>query len=196
MKDHPDQTARVRQLENQKGCCGGKKKSFGCDTEEKCDIPVALDWPLKKQLPVKIKKLSPSGITPTRANSGDAGWDLYAAENTWLIPGEQKLIKTDISFEIPQGYVGLIWPRSGLAVKNGVDVFAGVIDSGYRGEVKICLFNARPCVEPLGKNTLQINKGDRIAQILFQEVPEVSMVEVDDLDDGSRGCSGFGSSGE
>jgi dUTP pyrophosphatase len=109
------------------------------------------------------------------------------------------LVGTGISMEIPKGYVGLIWPRSGLAVKKGVDVFAGVIDSGYRGEIKVCLFNSS------NHSHLGIQKGDRVAQILFQEVPKITMVEVEDLmvevglpyesKNSQRGVSGFGSSG-
>ena len=104
------------------------------------------------------------------------------------MPSQRRLVKTAISVAIPEGYVGLIWPRSGLAVKSGVDVFAGVIDSGYRGEVRVCLYNS-------SETQLDINKGDRIAQILFQEIPRTTIVEVDDLNDSKRGQGGFGSSG-
>ena len=89
---------------------------------------------------------------------------------------------------IPDGYVGLIWPRSGLAVKRGIDVFAGVIDAGYRGEIKICLYNS-------SGTTVEINSGDRVAQIIFHKLPETNMLEVDDLEDSERGVGGFGSSG-
>ncbi len=95
---------------------------------------------------------------------------------------------TNIAISIPEGYVGLIWPRSGLAAKNGIDVFAGVIDSGYRGEIKVCLYNS-------SQINFEINKGDRIAQIIFHKLPQTEMLEVDSLDDSIRGDSGFGSSG-
>ena len=103
-----------------------------------------------------------------------------------------------MSLQIPEGWVGLIWPRSGLSVKNGADILAGVIDSGYRGEVLVCLHNTNHGIPLLSDDNLniKIKKGDRIAQILFQQVPEVSMVEVDDLSSSERGDKGFGSSGE
>ena len=90
---------------------------------------------------------------------------------------------------IPEGHAGLIWPRSGMAVKQGVDVFAGVVDSGYRGEVMVCLYNS-------SSSPVEISKGDRIAQMLIQPVPLVRIAEVSNLDDTSRGDGGFGSSGK
>ena len=137
---------------------------------------------------IKVKKISESAITPTKANEFDAGWDLYASEDAIIDPSKAELISTDISFAIPEGYVGLIWDRSGMAAKRGLHRFAGVIDSGYRGEIKVCLWNSsdKYCV---------INAGERIAQILFQEVPSFTMVEVNSLDDTDRGTGGFGSSG-
>ena len=137
---------------------------------------------------IKVKKISASAITPTKANEFDAGWDLYASEDAIIDPSKTELISTHISFAIPEGYVGLIWDRSGMAAKRGLHRFAGVIDSGYRGEVKVCLWNSsdKYCV---------INAGERIAQILFQEVPSFTMVEVNSLDDTDRGIGGFGSSG-
>ena len=137
---------------------------------------------------IKVKKLSTSAITPTKANEFDAGWDLYASEDAIIDPSKTELISTDISFAIPDGYVGLIWDRSGMAAKRGLHRFAGVIDSGYRGEVKVCLWNSsdKYCV---------INAGERIAQILFQEAPSFTMVEVNSLEDTDRGTGGFGSSG-
>jgi len=126
---------------------------------------------------------------PTQANSSDAGWDLYASEDRYVAPLHRGLIKTGVSLEIPDGYAGLIWPRSGLSVKHGVDVLAGVVDAGYRGEVGVCLFNSSEIV-------LKINKGDRIAQILFQPVPQFQLVEFDQLSLSERGSGGFGSSGK
>ena len=137
---------------------------------------------------IKVKKISTSAITPTKANEFDAGWDLYASEDAIIDPSKTELISTDISFAIPEGYVGLIWDRSGMAAKRGLHRFAGVIDSGYRGEIKVCLWNSsdKYCV---------INAGERIAQILFQEAPSFTMVEVNSLEDTDRGTGGFGSSG-
>ena len=137
---------------------------------------------------IKVKKISTSAITPTKANEFDAGWDLYASEDAIIDPSKTELISTDISFAIPDGYVGLIWDRSGMAAKRGLHRFAGVIDSGYRGEVKVCLWNSadKYCI---------IHAGERIAQIIFQEVPQFSLKEVASLDDTERGEGGFGSSG-
>ena len=137
---------------------------------------------------IKCKKLLDSASVPTRAHEHDAGWDLYSSEQSFVISSKRKVVSTSISLAIPDGYVGLIWPRSGLAAKKGIDVFAGVIDSGYRGEIKVCLYNSS------GVN-FEINKGDRIAQIIFHKIPQTEMLEVDSLGDSIRGDSGFGSSG-
>ena len=137
---------------------------------------------------IGIKKLSEDAIVPTRANDTDAGWDLYVPHD-FLLPHETRaLVPTDISMAIPTGYVGLIWDRSGVAVKKGVHRFAGVIDSGYRGEVKVCLWNS-------SEWDVHFRKGERIAQILFQAIPEGDLIEVDELDSTERGEGGFGSSG-
>ena len=137
---------------------------------------------------IKCKKLLDAASVPTRAHEYDAGWDLYSSERAFIISSKRKVVSTSISLAIPDGYVGLIWPRSGLAAKKGIDVFAGVIDSGYRGEIKVCLYNSS------GVN-FEINKGDRIAQIIFHKIPQTEMLEVDSLGDSIRGDSGFGSSG-
>jgi len=137
---------------------------------------------------IKYKKLHPYAKAPWKGNATDAGWDLHASETIEIPAGASVTIKTDISFEMPDDCVGLIWPRSGLAVTRGVDVFAGVVDSGYRGEVKVCLYNS-------GRNVVGINKGDRIAQILFHNLPLVAMEEADALSRTDRGDGGFGSSG-
>ena len=142
-----------------------------------------------KPKPIAIKKLTKSATVPTKNNTSDAGWDLYAVEDAVINSGDRTTIATGVAMAIPEGYVGLIWPRSGLAVKSGVDVFAGVIDSGYRGEIKVCLYNS-------SKEELKITTGDRIAQILFQESPSFSLTIVDSLDITERGGDGFGSSGK
>ena len=142
-----------------------------------------------KPKPIAIKKLTKSATVPTKNNTSDAGWDLYAVEDAVINNGDRTTIDTGVAMAIPEGYVGLIWPRSGLAVKSGVDVFAGVIDSGYRGEIKVCLYNS-------SKEELNITTGDRIAQILFQEIPSFSLTIVDSLDITERGGDGFGSSGK
>jgi len=138
---------------------------------------------------INVKRLEESATVPTRANQSDAGWDLYTSKSRSLAPNQRALFSTGISFEIPEGFVGLIWPRSGLSVKCGIDVLAGVVDSGYRGEVKVCLYNT-------SQEWLEVKEGDRIAQILFQEVPEFRLQEVDVLQNSDRGQGGFGSSGK
>ena len=138
---------------------------------------------------IGIKKLSEDAIVPTRANDTDAGGVLYVPHD-FLLPHETRaLVPTDISMAIPTGYVGLIWDRSGVAVKKGIHRFAGVIDSGYRGEVKVCLWNS-------SEWDVHFRKGERIAQILFQAIPECDLIEVEELDTTERGEGGFGSSGK
>ena len=138
---------------------------------------------------IRVKVIDDGATIPTQANPLDAGWDLYASEDSSIKPGHRELIRTGIEMEIPEGFVGLIWPRSGLAVKSGVDVFAGVVDAGYRGEVGVCLFNS-------SDSELKIKQGDRIAQILFQEVPKFILQKSETLQSTSRGDGGFGSSGK
>ena len=138
---------------------------------------------------IKVQRLNSEAIIPTKANLSDAGWDLYAAEDAIIAPSARELISTGVAIAGPEGFVGLIWDRSSMAAKRGVHRFAGVIDSGYRGEIKVCLWNAsdRYCV---------VNRGERIAQILFQQVPPFTLIEVFSLDDTDRGRGGFGSSGK
>lgn len=138
---------------------------------------------------VKVQKLSKNSRLPSKSNERDAGWDLYASEDAIIEPSAAELVGTDIAMSIPDNYVGLIWDRSGMAVKRKVHRFAGVIDSGYRGEIKVCLWNSSSehCI---------IKKGERIAQILFQPVPPLPLIEVENLDSTQRGCKGFGSSGK
>ena len=138
--------------------------------------------------PLHIKKLDPSAVTPTKSNSTDAGYDLYAIEDLEIGPHNQKLVKTGISMAIPKGYVGLIWPRSGLAHKHGIDVFAGVIDAGYRGDIGVILYNSK-------LNHYKVNKGDRVAQILLQKVENFELIEVSELNNTDRDIGGFGSTG-
>ena len=138
---------------------------------------------------VKVKRIDGNAKLPNKANKGDAGLDFYTIEHVIIKPGERKMIRTGIKMQIPEGYVGLIKPRSGLAVKNGIDVLAGVIDAPYRGEIMICLLNT----DKEHSKTFLI--GDKIAQMTIQVVPDIEMVEVDELDESDRGEKGFGSSG-
>jgi len=143
---------------------------------------------LSYQLPVK--RLTDTAKLPDKANLFDAGLDLYCDEKevVTLAPGERRLFSTGISVAIPKSFVGLIWPRSGHAVKKGLDTMAGVIDSPYRGEVKVLLVNHSDEYQ-------QYSPGDKIAQMLIQVIPDFTPVEVENLDDTSRGDKGFGSSG-
>tara|TARA_Y100000361_G_scaffold121093_1_gene112911 strand:+ start:467 stop:994 length:528 start_codon:yes stop_codon:yes gene_type:complete len=138
---------------------------------------------------LNVKKLHENATVPTKANRSDAGYDLYALEGAIIDKHCHKLIKTGIAMEIPDGYVGLIWPRSGLSYKHGLDVFAGVIDSSYRGDIGVILYNSQ-------YSNYNLEKGDRIAQILFQKVEDFDLNLVENLDDTKRGTGGFGSSGK
>lgn len=125
-------------------------------------------------------------LIPTYSHPGDAGADLRSSLDE-VVPARGKaLIPTGISISLPPGHVGLVWPRSGLAVKHALDCGAGVIDSQYRGEIKVLLFNHSDV-------DYQIKKGDRIAQLLVQKVETVEFVQVDALDATQRGENGFGS---
>lgn len=137
---------------------------------------------------ILVKRLTQDAIIPTKANNTDAGWDLYSSEEKTILAKNRAIIKTGISVEIPEEHVGLIWPRSGLSVKQGIDVLAGVVDSGYRGEIMVCLYNT-------SNDDVFLSKGSRIAQILFQEVPSMILIEAQELTNSDRGKQGFGSSG-
>ena len=125
---------------------------------------------------------------PSYAHPGDAGFDLRAAEELVIEPGERKLTPTGLRLAIPEGFAGLVWDRSGLAAKHGVHCLAGVIDSGYRGEVKVVLQN-------LGSEPFTVERGMRIAQLLVQPVAQAELVRVENLEDSARGEGGFGSTG-
>ena len=136
---------------------------------------------------VKIQRISDVDMV-SYAKEGDAAFDLRSAEEGVIAPGEKKVIKTGLKMAIPQGHVGLVWDRSGLAAKHALHVLAGVIDSGYRGEVGVVLKN-------LGDAPVEITKNMRIAQMLIQPVVRAHLEEVDQLDETERGDTGFGSSG-
>lgn len=138
---------------------------------------------------VSVKKLDIDSIIPTKAHDDDAGWDLYSNVNAVLYPGDRMVVKTGIALGIPYGYYGRIAPRSGLAVKRGIDVLAGVVDAGYRNEIGVVLINHHL------DHQFPINQGDRIAQIIFERVDDFRLYEVTELNSGERGMDGFGSSG-
>jgi dUTP pyrophosphatase len=137
---------------------------------------------------MKIKKLHPDATLPAKPKKGDAGHDLFSLGDVLLYPGEIKAIPTGIAMEIPTGFVGIIKPRSGLAL-NGIDVLAGVIDSSYRGEIKVVLCN-------LSQDTaLALSGNVKIAQMLFMNYFVMDMDEVDELSNTERQANGFGSTG-
>ncbi len=146
-------------------------------------------------LEVPVVRLDPDLELPTYARVGDAGLDLLAREDVVLLPGGGRaLVPTGLAVAIPEGHAGFIQPRSGLALKHGVTCLntPGLIDSGYRGELKVLLVNTDP-VEPF-----EVTRGERIAQLVVQRVEHVVLVPVDDLDDlgdSERGQGGFGHTG-
>ena len=128
---------------------------------------------------------------PRYAHPGDAGADLVCVENVKLAPGERALVATGLAIALPDGYVGLVHPRSGLAIKQGIGIVntPGTIDSGYRGELKICLINLD------ANESVQLPAGSRIAQLVIQEVVSASFTQVETLSETARSDSGFGSTG-
>lgn len=134
-------------------------------------------------------KLNEEAKVPAYACQGDAGMDLFSNEDILILPGKRVLISTGICVEFPEEFVALIWDKSGIALKKGLTKIAGVIDSSYRGEWKIALFN-------LGKEKIHINKGDKIAQVLFQRIEKAQVEIVENLSETSRGEGGFGSTGD
>lgn len=140
---------------------------------------------------VPVTLLDPDMPLPRYAHPGDAGADLCSAEDIVLQPGERRLVSTGIAVAIPEGWVGLVHPRSGLAVRHGVSMVntPGTIDAGYRGELKVLLINTDR-TEPV-----RFSRGDRIAQLVFQEVAQAQFRPVESLPDTPRGSGGFGSTG-
>lgn len=143
----------------------------------------------KNNMNIQIKKLSDKAKIPSQASKSAAGYDLYAAEEVLVNTMGRKLVKTNISISIPEGYYGRIAPRSGLAYKNGIDVLAGVIDSDYRGDIGVILLNTDHNLD------FEVNVGDRIAQIIIEKCHSVNWETVETLDATVRSEGGFGSSG-
>lgn len=140
---------------------------------------------------LRIKKMFPDAIEPKRGTDGSAGYDLFACDATLILPGKSCMITTGIAMEIPNGYVGLVFARSGLATKQGLRPAncVGVIDSDYRGEIKVCLYNDSYDVR-------EVNFGDRIAQIVIVPYIYPNLEVVENLSDTERGDGGFGSTGK
>lgn len=137
---------------------------------------------------LRIQKLHEAAVVPTYAHKTDAGLDLCAREPITVFPGERAQVPTGLAFAIPEGYVGLIWDKSGISHKGGLKTLGGVIDAGYRGEVFIGIYNTSD--EPY---TFAV--GDKVAQMLIQKVEHPTVVETDTLEDTERGEGAFGSTG-
>lgn len=140
---------------------------------------------------VAVKRIDEGVELPSYAYAGDAGLDLRSSEDVTLKPFERRLVSTGLAVAIPEGYAGYVQPRSGLALREGLSMAntPGLIDSHYRGELKVCAINHDP------KTDIHIERGERIAQLVILQVPFVDLVERDELDSTDRGAGGFGSSG-
>ena len=140
---------------------------------------------------VQIQRLDKDLPLPEYARPGDAGMDVYSTIDCSLAPGARATIPTGIAIALPEGYVCLVHPRSGLAAKNGISIVntPGTIDSGYRGEIKVILINTDQ------QETFEIKRGDRIAQLVFQKFESARFYEVENLPESQRGAGGFGSTG-
>jgi len=139
---------------------------------------------------IPLKRLDPELPVPGHAHPGDGGVDLHAREAVTLEPGERAIVPTGVAVAVPVGHAGLVTPRSGLAARSGLSVVngPGLLDSGYRGEIKVILIN-------LGQEAIEISRGDRIAQLVVVPVATQEFVVVDDLPESTRGEGGFGSTG-
>ena len=137
---------------------------------------------------IKFQKILDEAIIPHYAHQGDAGMDIFSVEEIIIKAGERKNIRTGVKMELPEGFVGLVWDKSGLAMKNGIKTMAGVIDACYRGEIGIVLVN-------LSGQDYKVEKGQKIAQMLIQKVERAEIEEAQKLDETKRGEGGFGSTG-
>lgn len=142
-------------------------------------------------LEISIRRLDPDVPLPSYAHPGDAGADLVTTEDVKLLPGERALVPTGIAIALPEGYAAFVHPRSGLAARHGLSIVntPGTVDAGYRGEIKVALINHDP------SETIVLNRGDRIAQLVVQRVEHAVFVDVDDLPESVRGAGGYGSTG-
>ena len=138
---------------------------------------------------IKIKRLKPDAVLPSYAHAGDAGMDICASEDVHIKKDERMKVPTGIAIQIPEGYVGLGWDKSGLSMNHGLKTLGGVIDAGYRGEIMIGIVN-------LSNEDYTIGKGHKVAQILIQKVEAPNVQEVEELGDSHRGEKGFGSTGK
>lgn len=143
-----------------------------------------------EEVPLRVKRLHPDVPLPTYAHRGDAGLDVCAAQTVTIPPGGRVAVSTGLAVAVPEGWVGLIHPRSGLALRHGLTVLnaPGTIDAGYRGEVKVILVNH-------GGDPTTVRWGDRVAQLVLQRVGRAGVIEVESLEETARGGRGFGSTG-
>jgi dUTP pyrophosphatase len=141
--------------------------------------------------PLRVRRLDPAAVLPRRAQPGDAGYDLCALEPVSIAPGERAMVRTGIAIELPDGHAGWVVPRSGLAARHGVALVnaPGLIDAGYRGEVKVLLLNTDRT------DRFEADAGERIAQLVIAAVAAPEVVETDALTDSARAEGGFGSTG-
>ncbi|CAJ1049369.1 Deoxyuridine 5'-triphosphate nucleotidohydrolase [Xyrichtys novacula] len=144
--------------------------------------------PVEEKPVLRFAKLSEHATTPTRGSAKAAGYDLYSAYDYTIGPLDKAIVKTDIQIAVPHGCYGRVAPRSGLAVKNFIDVGAGVVDEDYRGNVGVVLFN-------FGKEAFEVKKGDRVAQLVCERICYPDLEELETLDETERGAGGFGSTG-
>lgn len=158
------------------------------ETASESQAPALLGAPT---LQVQLKMLDAGLEAPSYAHPGDAGADLRARVDVVLRPGERKLVPTGVSISLPDGFVALIHPRSGLATKHGLTIVnaPGTVDAGYRGEISVTLLNTDATQD------IELRRGDRIAQMVIQRVEYAQFVRVDELDGSVRGAGGFGSTG-
>jgi dUTP pyrophosphatase len=142
-------------------------------------------------LQIAVVRLDPGLPLPSYAHPGDAGADLMTTVDVTLEPGERRVVPTGVALALPEGYVGLVHPRSGLAARHGLSIVnaPGTIDAGYRGEVKVCLVNLDRSAP------ITLARGDRVAQLVVQRVERAAFVEVEALDASVRGAGGYGSTG-
>lgn len=146
---------------------------------------------MNQNVPVLIKRLDPGLPLPARAHPGDAGLDLYAALGVTLEPGERAVVPTGVAIALPDGYAAFVHPRSGLSARHGVTLVnaPGTVDAGYRGEIRVTLLNTD------ARHAVSFQRGDRIAQLVIQQVASPVLYEVESLPESARGESGFGSTG-
>ncbi|WP_417233584.1 dUTP diphosphatase [Arthrobacter sp.] len=155
------------------------------------ETPATMPDQTTTTLDVQLKMLDPGLEPPSYAHPGDAGADLRARQDVTLEPGERRLVPTGVAIALPDGYVGLVHPRSGLATKHGLTVVnaPGTVDAGYRGELSVTLLNTD------ARTPIVLRRGDRIAQLVIQRVEHAAFIPVDELPDSVRGAGGFGSTG-